>query len=691
MTTADELLRGLNPNQVEAVVAKQQPLIIIAGAGSGKTRVLTRRIAHRILSGEAEARHTLAITFTKKAANELKVRLGALEIREKIEAQTFHAAALRILQRYWESQRSIPYELLDSKFRILAEVLSHLGTTTKELHGKNKVETRSSGGTAQKNKSLISALAGEIEWAKARGLTPSTYSSAATAMNRQPPLTPSETAAIFHGYEQRKSKLKKMDYDDLIEYATRALTSDPTFAATERYRVRHLYVDEFQDINPAQLTLMLTILGDRTDLCVVGDPNQAIYAWNGADPTLITSLPNRYLESKTVVLSHNYRSTPQILTLAKTALGSKKTETDTNNHLRSNLPDGPIPVIRSFDDEKAEAQAVARLARRAHQPGTKWEDIAVLARTNAQLVPVQAAFRELGIPVFISGESNYLAQSETRDLITRLERGVVSSNGVYLLAWLEETVDQISKNHMKDSAAQESLNLLLELSREFLSTSPGSDSKALALWLKTEAQSSAEINNGNAVTLTTFHKSKGLEWRSIFLIGIEDGLIPIARAESHAALEEERRLLYVAITRAKREITITWARRRNYNGRYLKREPSPYLDYLQETIHQLSGQITSSERAISAINGVRRNLQNSEVAKRNFTERQEALLANLRIWRGTKSTELGVPAHLIIHDQALEVIALEEPKTLEALSRIAGIGSIKASRFGKDLLTLTQN
>ncbi|MDA8081223.1 MAG: ATP-dependent DNA helicase UvrD2 [Actinomycetota bacterium] len=682
-----EILSNLNAEQHEAVTAKEHPLIIIAGAGSGKTRVLTRRIAYRIATGDADARHTLAVTFTKKAATELKQRLHALKMRDQIEAYTFHAAALRILQRYWESKELIPYELIDSKFKIVSDVVSSLGSVTNGLKFGSKSDK--SGWQTEKEvarKSLISSAIAEIEWAKARGLTPQTYANAVVAQDRNLALTPTEMAEIFSKYEQLKSKLRKLDYDDLIIWATKVLLTDHQFSTSEMYRMRHLYIDEYQDINAVQMNLVSALLGERTDLCVVGDPNQAIYSWNGADPTLITALPTRYRNAKTVVLSHNYRSTPQILSLAQSVLKGNHNTSKIDTQLIPHLPDGPIPSIRTFSDSRAEAHSVARLAKLSHQPKTSWSDIAVLARTNAQLVPFQKIFKDLAIPTFLAGETRYLLQSEVRTLVKSLEREDSRLRGSSLFSWLEGVVNQSIQSYPETGSASDNLNLFLELSREFLSNVPDGDSRSLAQWLKTEAQSATDESLRDSVVLTTFHKAKGLEWRTVFIVGMEDGLVPIARAQSREAMLEEQRLLYVAITRAKMNVTLTWARERSFNDRNLKREPSPYLATIQDEIHRISGHVATSEHALSAIKKARRNLDETPKEQRRLTAVQQLILSSLRLWRSRKSKELGVPAHIILHDHALESVAVKRPDNLEALSQIAGIGRIKASKFGTELL-----
>lgn len=680
-----EILKNLNSDQLQAVTSPQHPLIIIAGAGSGKTRVLTRRIAYRIATGDAEARHTLAITFTKKAADELKQRLSALEMRDRIEAHTFHAASLRILQRFWEANQVAPFKLLESKFKLVSDAISSIGATTKTTTQSRDSSRQVSESSSVIRKSLISSVIIEIEWAKAHGLNPHEYANLAVAQNRTTPLTPSEMSEIFRRYEQLKHKARLVDYDDLITQATWALNSDANFAATERYRVRHLYIDEFQDVNTNQMNLVNAILGERVDLCVVGDPNQAIYSWNGADPTLISSLSQRFPQSQTVVLSHNYRSTPQILAIAKTTLAAtgttpQKSYTDLVPH----LPDGAIPTIRALGDEQSESETVARLVKKSHQPGFKWSDIAILARTNSQLIVFQNSLKALGIPAFLAGETNYLSNPEIRTLLSSLERSTSNLVGTSLYTWLEEVITQLFENYAESSSATDNLTFFLQLAKEFLSASPSSDSRALSIWLKSEAQNAKEESASDAVSLTTFHKAKGLEWKSVFIVGLEDGYVPISRAESKESLEEERRLLYVAITRAQKELTLTWAKSRKYNERYMRRDPSPYLSQIEDQILTLSGHIASPEHALHNIARARKTLEKKQPVELN--RNQKSTLESLRLWRSEKSKELGVPAHLILHDHALESITLRNPQTIEALAKIAGIGNVRASRFGNDLL-----
>ncbi|MEA3078566.1 MAG: ATP-dependent helicase UvrD/PcrA, partial [Actinomycetota bacterium] len=294
------LLAGLNAAQHDAVTTGAAPLCILAGAGSGKTRVLTRRIAYRVHEGTADAEHVLALTFTRKAAGELRSRLGQLGVRGQVVAGTFHAVAYAQLRRRWADRGEQAPALLDRKVRIIAPLLGRPRPGTAAVQAAD--------------------VAGEIEWAKARMVPPSQYEVEAERAGRTPPLSPAEMASIYERYEAEKKKRGRVDFDYMLARCAHALDTDEEFAATQRWRFRHLFVDEFQDVNPVQFSLLKGWLGDRPDLCVVGDPNQAIYSWNGADPTLITKLATRIPGTETVTLEHNYRSTPQVVATANRIL-----------------------------------------------------------------------------------------------------------------------------------------------------------------------------------------------------------------------------------------------------------------------------------------------------------------------------------------------------------------------------------
>jgi len=331
----DALLSGLNPRQLEAVTSPVTPLGILAGAGSGKTRVLTRRIAWQVAQGAIEPNHTLAVTFTRKAAGELSDRLRRLGVRRHVVAGTFHGLALGQLRRRWADLGQAAPGLLERKVRILAPMLGPGPSMAIEA----------------------GEVAGEIEWAKARLVTPEGYEAATLAAGRETPRPAPEVAALYARYEEEKRHRRLIDFDDLLWRLADAMETDAEFAAAQRWRFRHLFVDEFQDVNPAQFRLIRAWLGGRADLCVVGDDDQAIYGFTGADASYLVRFAEYFPGAALVRLDENYRSTPQILAAANAVLpGGRRTK----KHLRATVADGPLPRVVSYASDDEEGRGVAR-------------------------------------------------------------------------------------------------------------------------------------------------------------------------------------------------------------------------------------------------------------------------------------------------------------------------------------------
>ncbi len=390
----DALLDGLNEAQRRAVTTEGAPLCIVAGAGSGKTRVLTRRIGFRCLTGSIDPRHVLAVTFTRKAGGELRSRLRRLGLRQEVTAGTFHALAYAQLRLLWSERGTTPPALLERKAGLLARIGPGGGRST------------------------AAVLAGEIEWAKARIIAPSGYAAAATAAGRRPPVSLDEMTAVFRRYEEEKRRRGLVDFDDLLWQCIEQLEHDTELAAAQRWRFRHLFVDEFQDANPLQHRLLEAWRGDRLDLCVVGDPNQAIYGWNGADPGLLTGFGERFPGAEVVVLDLNYRSTPEIVATANAVL--RWTEAGATGigltRLRATRPEGRIPVELVHPTDRLEAHSVARSVLDRHGPGVPWSHQAVLCRTNAQTVLLEEALKEIGVPYRVRGRP-FIELPEVRDTL----------------------------------------------------------------------------------------------------------------------------------------------------------------------------------------------------------------------------------------------------------------------------------
>ena len=463
------------PEQRRAIEAEAAHLCVLAGAGSGKTRVLTLRTAHRVASGTAAAEHTLVCTFTRSAAAELRRRLAALGTPVAgpltaaappgpgVRTGTIHQLALSLVSRHAADRGARPPVLVDDRAAVVAAAAAEAGVDP-------------------------AVLDAEISWAKARRSGPDAYGALAERVGRTGPGGRQALVDGYRAYQAGLARRRALDLDDLLLAAVTLLEDDPSFAAAVHWRYRHVSVDEYQDVNPAQAALVEAVRDPDGDLTVVGDPNQAIYGWNGADPSLLDRAAGPGAGTLVVRLEVNHRSTPEVVAAAAAALGPALRGAPT-----SARPPGPPVAVRSFGDERDEAEGVATVVAGWAESGRPWGDLAVLARTNEQLGAVAGACRRAGIPVA--------------------------------------------------SAAGDG----------------GGD-------------------GGGTVTLTTFHGAKGREWPAVAVVGVEDGLVPLARGGQVADPAEERRLLYVALSRATDELHCSWAAARSVRGgRRSPRSPSPWL------------------------------------------------------------------------------------------------------------------
>lgn len=706
----ERLLDGLNQAQRDAVVSEASPLCLLAGAGSGKTRVLTRRIAWRIHQGTALGPRVLVLTFTRKAAGELRTRLANLGVRDQVAAGTFHSVALAQLRRRWADRGQMAPTLLDRKVGLLASL-------------------------APGSRADLSNLAGEIEWAKARMVSPQGYVAAASGAGRRPPVEISDMGRLYQRYEEEKRRRGLIDFDDLLADCARTLEDDPAFAASQRWRFRHLFVDEFQDVNPAQFRLLKAWLGDRLDLCVVGDPHQAIYSWNGADPCLLGGLADRFPTAEVMRLDDNYRSSPQVLAVADAVLVQGSTPgpgpASGAGGLRANRPDGRVPTVTAAATDVAEARAIARGLRLAHRPGVAWAHLAVLTRTNAQLVLMEEALRSADIPFRVRSGA-LLDRPEIRDALADLRGGQPPLSLVTALADWEEAARAAAP--MGDGGAEDGgagerrlhLEALARLAREYSALDARPSVEGFLAWLEaTVGREQAE--HGDAVELTTFHRAKGLEWPVVFLAGLEQGLVPIGHAVTASAEAEERRLLYVAVTRAQTELHCSWAQRRTFGARALRRRPSPYLEAVEAACRVLSGEGFPGDDPVNrlqppgvaavidraraqldgeptAVIGRHRSRPTSISAGSSaggiaggmaggsagapVGQVDEEVLSALRTWRAAAARASGVPAYVIFHDSTLAALAAARPTSPEALLALPGLGPVKVARYGHTLLDL---
>jgi DNA helicase-2/ATP-dependent DNA helicase PcrA len=511
--------RRLTIAQREAIESDDPLLCVVAGAGAGKTRVLTLRVARRVREGTIEADRTLVTTFSRKAAEELRTRLWSLGV-SGVKAGTFHRTALGLLREHRELRSRPAPQLLTDRRRLLADVTN---------------------GDARRTRALDS----EIGWSKARLVAPDRYEDEARRHRRRSGLRPEQVADAYARYETERTKRRLLDFDDLIVACADALAGDAEFAASIRWRTRHLFVDEMQDVNPAQFRLLTAMLADEPDLFVVGDPNQSVYGFNGADPTLLARLPELLRGTKVIRLDENHRCTPQVVAVA-TAVLREGGEFSGDGEVvppRATRVDGPVPHVIAHATDDDEAVWAAAQAKTSRAPGRRWSSIAVLTRTNAQLVTVKAAMDAAHVPSRIAGSDLGPASDLRADAgPTEGRQGSGAPAGGYIDS--DDFLDDRNKI-VEDPAAQDH------------------------------------------VVLTTFHRAKGLQWPTVMVLGLGAGLMPIASAQTDAAIDEERRLLYVALTRSEDELWCSWFEHAGDDLSAPSRGPSPWLASIERTVAQL--------------------------------------------------------------------------------------------------------
>lgn len=640
------LLAGLDAQQRRAVTEPGQPLCILAGAGSGKTRVLTRRIAHRSEEGSADPRHVLALTFTRKAANEMTSRLGALGLRDRPTVGTFHAVAWAQLRTHWTDRgRPVP-GLLDRKVRMLASLSGRGGLAPVEL-------------------------ATEIEWARARLVDPSGYARAAHQADRRVGVALEQVGEAYAAFEAEKRRKGVVDFDDILSLCADALEGDAAFAGAQRWRFRHLFVDEFQDVNPLQHRLLEAWRAERPDLCVVGDPRQAIYSWNGADAGYLTDFTRQHPGATVVELTGNHRSTPQILHLANVVLGPGPSP------LIAHRPPGAVPGVTRYPSDVEEARGIAAAARLAHPPGARWDRQAVLVRTNGQMTLIEEALVSAHIPVRLRGADPLLQRPAVRDALRTLTAGPTRPLRMALadLAAMVADADATGASERADD-----LSSLLRLAQDLDAHDPTAAVAALRSWVAQAVGADGPGRRGDAIDVVTFHAAKGLEWPVVHVAGLEDGYVPISHARSPEAQAEERRLLHVALTRAEDVLRLSWAEVRTLRDREVRRRPSPYLDVLGDTMEMLS----AADRAVDPRDGLTRARRALDAAGDHDAAR--TLLAALKAWRAETARRAGVPPAVVLTDRILADVARLAPHDEAGLGAVRGMGPMTIDVHGEALL-----
>jgi ATP-dependent DNA helicase UvrD/PcrA len=642
----ESLLGDLDDEQREAVLAARGPVCVLAGAGTGKTRTITRRIAHLVAAGHVAPGQVLAVTFTQRAAGEMRGRLRALINDEagasakSVQAMTFHAAARRQLHYFWPRVvGDTGWQLLDTKFAVVAQSANRAGL--------------------QVSTDDVRDLAGEIEWAKASLISPEDYAGAV--------------------------------------------------AQEFRDRYRCFVVDEYQDVTPLQQRVLDAWLGERDDLTVVGDANQTIYSFTGATPRYLLDFSRRFPDAAVVRLERDYRSTPQVVSLANRVIAAARGRmAGSKLHLVGQRDPGPTPTFTEHPDEVAEAAAAAKSIKQLIEAGTAPSEIAVLYRINAQSEVYEEALTEAGVPFQVRGGEGFFSRQEIRQALLALQRAAERDmDGVE--GELPETVRTVleplgltaeAPSGTRARERWEALTALAELVDEEVALRPSLDLRALIAELRQRADARhPPVVQG--VTLASLHAAKGLEWDAVFLVGLADGTLPISHALAHGPdsepVEEERRLLYVGITRARTHLTLSWALARAPGGRQSRR-PSRFLNGIAP--QSPSDNTPSRPRRPRGATPRCRVCNNTLTTPAAIMLRRcescpsdldEELLAQLKEWRLRISKEMSVPAYVVFTDNTLIAIAETLPTDDAALVAIPGIGARKLEQYGPNVLAIVKS
>ena len=537
MTGPDDLLTGLDEQQRQAAEALLGPVVLLAGAGTGKTRAITHRIAYGVATGVYSPSRVMALTFTARAAGELRSRLRILGAGG-VSARTFHASALSQLGFFWpQVVGGTAPKLLDSKGRMIGHAAESL---------RLKLDT-----------ATLRDTAAEIEWRKVSRLTLDQYAAAGRTL--PPSLTVEKMVDLQRAYERVKDERRQMDFEDVLLVTAGMIESEPRVAQQVREQYRFFVVDEYQDVSPLQHELLQLWLGERSDVCVVGDASQTIYTFAGATPDYLLGFPGAHDDATVVRLEQNYRSTPAIVDAANRVMRGRPGALDL--HSAPGAPVGPAPSVLEFPDDRAEARALAESIRAEIAGGTAPESIAILYRINVQSAVLEAALGDLGVPSVIRGATRFFDQREVKEAIMLLKGASVNTRPEPLFQTVSDVLRSLGWT--QDAPATqgavrdrwESLNALMGLADE----APADTTLAEFVAELLERQAGQHEPTRSAVTLATLHSAKGLEWDSVYIAGASEGLLPISYARTDSAVEEERRLFYVGITRARLRLRLSWA------------------------------------------------------------------------------------------------------------------------------------
>ena len=676
----DAILSGLDAEQRAVATAPPGPVVVVAGAGTGKTRAITHRIAYAVASGRVNPRSVLAVTFTTRAAGELRARLRSLGV-DGVQARTFHSAALSQVRYFWPAvMGSPPPQVLGSPLSLIAETCRR---------ARLPVDT-----------ALLRDLAGEISWAKTTNVPIADYPEVAASEGRRAgALDPAQVARLMTEYERIKQDRGFMDFDDILLTDAALVSRYPQVAAQVRGQYRHFVVDEYQDVSPIQHSVLRQWLGGSDDVCVVGDPAQSIHAFAGAQRRYLLDFAHEFPGAARISLVRNYRSTTTICDLAN-RMARRAGRTLGTVQLVATRPSGPVVEVAPSLDEVDEAAQVAAWLGACHVAGMAWPDLAVLFRVNAQSPALEAALAGAGVPYVVRGSERFYDRPEIKRALHALQAAARLDPDQPGLAGVEAVLASLGWSAKAPEGSGrvreqwESWQALLGLAAELADGRVDATLGALVAGFADRAQLQ-QAPSETGVTLATMHSSKGLEWRGVALIGLHEGMMPIAQAKLAEQVDEEHRLLYVGVTRARDVLRLSWSK-----GGRGSRRPSRFLDGLglDEVESAASGRAPAKAdrkraRQVVYCRVCGRALQAGADVKLGRhadcpSTYDEALLERLKAWRLRTAHEAGVPAYVVFTDATLIAIAESLPTSRDGLAEVSGVGPVKLERYADQVLAL---
>nr|WP_255710478.1 ATP-dependent DNA helicase UvrD2 [Corynebacterium sp. ACRPJ] len=674
----------LDEDQLRAATAPRGPVCILAGAGTGKTRTITYRIANLVDQGFVSPQRVLAVTFTARAAGEMRDRLRTMGVAG-VQAQTFHAAARRQLKYFWpQVAGDLPWQLLDNKFPLVARAVRSVGLDN--------------------SKDMIRDVLAEIEWAKSALVSAEDYESVIANTDRSAPADPAKVAEAFRRYEQAKATpdMMHLDFDDLLMHIAGAIENVPAIAETFREQYRTFVVDEYQDVTPLQQRVLNAWLGERDDLTVVGDANQTIYSFNGASPDYLLNFSRTYPDGTVVKLQRDYRSTPQVTDLANRVIGKATGRAaGTRLELQGMREPGPEPTFKAYESEEIEAQEVAGQVLTLLDQGVPASEIAILYRINAQSEQFEQALADAGVVYQVRGGEGFFRRPEIleaiRVLIAATRREDLPDDPVAIAraAFVELGLSSTEPQGAQARERWQSLNALVGLIEKIVESTPGIDLNGVLGELRrrsTDKQAPAM----EGVTLATVHAAKGLEWDAVFLVGLTEKLMPINHAikAGDEQVEEERRLFYVGITRAREHLALSWALAKTTGSR-ASRERTRFLDGIVPAPEDASGGGSRSRRPkrCRVCSGPLGTPAEKVIGRHEDCEGggDEEVFAALRSWRSQVARQEKVPAYVIFSDATLQAISEELPSDEAEMLSISGVGPSKLERYGAQVLEVIRS